>query len=456
MLLDGGSLAANDEAAKDFTWMIAVLAYSYWRNMRKKNDHEELLPFDRRSPTTPSSLGGNRSSIPPSSLSVLPFSIPEGATSSQNSPILVESGDLGSRLSAPLGSRSSPSSSSPSSGHVLMNGDLARSTSAAGDLSSVGSLNASSSDIFIRERVPRSTFKKLGSNPNAGDSGDSIALLNHVEDGSPRDNDEDTDELTDYESTAKEKPKLTRWTMIKLNAFWFGYQVYWFLIAIVIVPKQIEEIMGDENKGKGLSFISLIAGGMTLFLAVFLGAMNDRFASRYGRRRPWMIIGALMMCLSLMLLSGESTLTMYTVGYLLMTCSTVVASVPFNGLLADVTPPEQKGAVSAIMGFLNLSGYLMGAIIGMFGGTPNPGSHLDTSGLYAIMSSLVLLSAAITVLSTRESSSLHLKHTLKPISWGPFLVDMIRPLYTNSDFRLVFISRFLFQLGIATVQQFLQ
>ncbi|KAJ3096501.1 hypothetical protein HDU97_005860 [Phlyctochytrium planicorne] len=257
---------------------------------------------------------------------------------------------------------------------------------------------------------------------------------------------EDSDLIEDYDINIKEKPRLTSWAI---------YQVYWFLIAIVIVPKQIEEIMGDDNKGKGLSVISLIAGGMTLFLAVFLGALNDRFASRYGRRRPWMVFGALMMCLSLMLLSGDSSLTNYTLGYLLMTSSTVIASVPFNGLLADVTPPDQKGAVSAIMGFLNLSGYLAGAIIGMLVGTSS-GTSLDPSGLYAIMSGIVLFSSAVTILSTRESSSLHLKHTLQPVKWGPFLYDMIRPLYTNSDFRLVFISRFLFQLGIATVQQYLQ
>ncbi|KAJ3164761.1 hypothetical protein HK101_000369 [Irineochytrium annulatum] len=292
------------------------------------------------------------------------------------------------------------------------------------------------------------------------------------------------------------KPRLTTWAMVKLNAFWFGYQVYWFLIAIVIVPKQIESIMGDEDKGKGLSFISLLAGVMNLFLAVFLGAFNDRSASRFGKRRPWMAAGAIMMCVSLLFMDGSMSLTQYLVGYLFMTFSTgfqVIASVPFNGLLADVTPNDQKGAVSSIMGFLNLSGYLLGAVIGMLVGSPatepspptplpaesssnltltssfvhqtssntstNPlplQTTLDTATLYSIMSLLVLSSALITITSTRERSSLHLRRTQKPIRWIPFLADMVRPLTSNSEFRLVFASRFLFQLGIATVQQFLQ
>ncbi|KAI9355385.1 major facilitator superfamily domain-containing protein [Zopfochytrium polystomum] len=45
---------------------------------------------------------------------------------------------------------------------------------------------------------------------------------------------------------------------------------------------------------------------------------------------------------------------------------------------------------------------------------------------------------------------------LAPIDWPTFLRDLVRPLWTHVDFRLVFFSRFLFQLGIATVQQFLQ
>lgn len=34
--------------------------------------------------------------------------------------------------------------------------------------------------------------------------------------------------------------------MILINTFWFSYQLFWFLLLIVIMPKHIEIIMGDS------------------------------------------------------------------------------------------------------------------------------------------------------------------------------------------------------------------
>jgi hypothetical protein len=34
--------------------------------------------------------------------------------------------------------------------------------------------------------------------------------------------------------------------MILINMFWFSYQLFWFLLLIVIMPKHIEIIMGDS------------------------------------------------------------------------------------------------------------------------------------------------------------------------------------------------------------------
>ncbi|KAI8830150.1 hypothetical protein BC829DRAFT_136357 [Chytridium lagenaria] len=196
--------------------MIAVLAYSFWKNMKKKNDQkEELLPIDRRSASSSSSNAQRIHSLSPAQHAGSLHS-PDGShPSSLSPPIIIDSGDLSSRISLSNGAYSS----SPASSHVLATSDMSRSTSAAGDLSS--------SDIFIRERMPRSNAKRLGSHPNGGESGDSIALLHHVseegvsfkQDGS---DEEDSDMPLNDDGEFKEKPRLTTYAMLKLNAFWFG------------------------------------------------------------------------------------------------------------------------------------------------------------------------------------------------------------------------------------------
>ncbi|KAJ3234582.1 hypothetical protein HDU81_001310 [Chytriomyces hyalinus] len=269
----------------------------------------------------------------------------------------------------------------------------------------------------------------------------------------------------------KVPPTLSVFKMVCVNAFWFGYQVYWFIMSIVVVPKQIEIISGSGNKGSGLAVMSFYAGILNLFLAVIFGALNDRHASVYGKRRIFIVLGTVSLSASLLLLSSGYSLAFYGVGYCAMTLSAIICSVPFkyvsacfrfeclgayptidrgySGLIADITPPEQKGTMSAVMGCMSLAGSLAGAVVGVFVET------LGVIGIYIVVVAILATTCLITIVSCEEQSTLHLRN-LEPMQWKRFFKDLIAPLLENRDFRLVFVSRFLFQLGIATVNQFLQ
>ncbi|KAJ3406945.1 hypothetical protein HDU80_010005 [Chytriomyces hyalinus] len=258
-----------------------------------------------------------------------------------------------------------------------------------------------------------------------------------------------------FDSTYEGKPRnapptLSVQRMVLVNAFWFGYQVYWFIMSIVVVPKQIEIISGSGNKGSGLAVISFYAGILNLFLAVIFGALYDRHASVYGKRRTFIVIGTVSLSTSLLLLSSEYSLAFYGVGYCAMTLSAIICSVSFNGLIADITPPEQKGTMSTIMVSMSLAGCLVGAVVGAF---------VETLGIVGIYTALVAILATTCFVTVRccedERRTLHLR-SLEPIQQKRFFKDLVEPLLENRDFRRVFISRFLFQLGIATVSQFLQ
>ncbi|RKO88104.1 hypothetical protein BDK51DRAFT_51334 [Blyttiomyces helicus] len=246
-------------------------------------------------------------------------------------------------------------------------------------------------------------------------------------------------------------PPLSLLATCNLCAFWAAYQFYWLLVSIVIVPAQIEAIAGSEHKGTALSLVAAVAGFLNLFLAIIMGALNDRFTSKYGRRLPWVILGATLMCLTLPTLWPTDTLAGYVFGYAALTASTVVASVPYNGLIADVAGDgPQRSRVSAVMGAFNLGGYLLGAIVGVFA------LKMGTPALYGVMVAVMCVGTGVTLWTTREGVVALGEDAKGPIRWRPFLVDMVRPLWAFPDFAMVFASRFCFQLAIATFQQFLQ
>ncbi|KAI9199400.1 major facilitator superfamily domain-containing protein [Polychytrium aggregatum] len=236
--------------------------------------------------------------------------------------------------------------------------------------------------------------------------------------------------------------------IVLLNSFWLGYHSFFFLLGAVISPYQIRNIMGEDHKGEGLSLVCFLSAAVTLPASLLVGALNDRYVSKYGKRKPWIVVGSLCMSSSLLLLSDKSSLTTYIGGYLLVTVGGVLASVPMNGLISDLSAPDQKGSVSAVMGTFNMVGYLAAAVVGIFSDT------LGTRGMYIIMSSALMLSAGLTCQLNEPRNNYKAIHRERLV-WSTLLADVLSPLQ-SFNFRMVFISRFFFQLGVATVQQFLQ
>jgi MFS family permease len=161
-----------------------------------------------------------------------------------------------------------------------------------------------------------------------------------------------------------------------------------------------------------------------------------------------MVIGSVGMSFSLIFLGATIPLWLYTIVYLFLTVSSIFSSVPFNGLIADVTPEVQKSKMSAIMGSMNLAGYLVGALIGVF---------YDALGdflTYGIMVIILLGGTLLSVISATESEAVIYLQEFQ--GWSNFFKSLYEPLSIYRNFRLVFFGRFLAQLGINTFQQFLQ
>lgn len=172
------------------------------------------------------------------------------------------------------------------------------------------------------------------------------------------------------------------------------------------------------------------------------------------------MIGTLGMIFCLFLMTERLSLSVYTLVYLLLNLSSILCSIPFNGLVADITHYSQNSQVSSIMGAMNLFGYLFGAIVGTLF------SSIPLYALYFVIS-LVFVSCALVTCSIPihkedsipdSSKSGHIQeiNNSNSIDYSRLFQDIIRPLLIHPSFRLVFISRFLFQLGIASIQSFLQ
>jgi MFS family permease len=138
---------------------------------------------------------------------------------------------------------------------------------------------------------------------------------------------------------------------------------------------------------------------------------------------------------------------LYSIFFLIGTGSYAILNVAYNGLMADMTHPSIRGFGSGVMGTMIILGMLTGAGVGIFYKT------IGIAGIFIIMYVVLVTTVAITVLTTKEQVVRVKVHA--PVKWKSVLMSYWEPL-KNYNFRWVFITRFLMQMGLSTVLGFLQ
>jgi len=130
------------------------------------------------------------------------------------------------------------------------------------------------------------------------------------------------------------------------------------------------------------------------------------------------------------------------------------ATAPFNALMPDVVPQNQRGQASGWLGFMTILGYAVG--VELAGGIVNTAAPLATFQsqiftTYAIIGAILVVGVLITVLGTREKP---LTTAPKPFRWGEFWAGLVNP-FRSRDFFWVFFTRLLMIMGFSTIQYYL-
>jgi len=143
---------------------------------------------------------------------------------------------------------------------------------------------------------------------------------------------------------------------LKITIFGFALSALWSSLHTIIMPLRLLEFVPESLKNTYLDLLVLI--GLILAMAVqpIAGAISDRSSFGWGRRRPYILLGGLLI---LLLLPGigfcGSYVTIFIV-YCLLQISSNTAQGPFQGFIPDLVPEGRRGTASGVRGFLNLLG----------------------------------------------------------------------------------------------------
>ncbi len=201
-------------------------------------------------------------------------------------------------------------------------------------------------------------------------------------------------------SAATPRARLSTFQQAMLSLYWFSTNLHWSAILVITLPSQAALIAGDEFKGRGLGLILAVGALVSMVVAPFIGAYSDRISSRWGRRRPFVVLGVAMNVLGLVGLAyipraGDlSTLWPYIFAFVWVEFWNNVASAPYSALIPDMVPVEQRGSASGWMGLMSMLGLFAGGVCGVL--------VSSIVGIYWIIVVAMILGALGTVAFVKE------------------------------------------------------
>ena len=144
------------------------------------------------------------------------------------------------------------------------------------------------------------------------------------------------------------KPRLSIWQIVNMNVGFFGIQFSFGLQQANMSP--IYQYLGANEASLPLLWL---AGPMTgLLVQPIIGAMSDRTVSRWGRRTPYFLIGAVLCSLGLLFMPFSPTLW-FAAGLLwILDAANNVTMEPYRAYVSDRLEREQHA-----LGFLTQSAF---------------------------------------------------------------------------------------------------
>ena len=236
-------------------------------------------------------------------------------------------------------------------------------------------------------------------------------------------------------------PKRSLGALIAISIFWFALNFHWAALPLQLIPSQVIGLLLQQapgstfaaqaawaNDNKGLAQAIVVAPGLIVALLAnpFFGLLSDRTPGRFGRRRPYVLIGTLVNVVGLAVMAFLPTmlggahngsilspgLLVLMGGLMLVQFANNSAAAPFHALLPDMVPEQQRGLASGIMGLAYWCGTIGGVVVpALFGfnstalldGTQSPAIYQHGIVLaYASTAGVVLLMAILTFIFVRE------------------------------------------------------
>jgi MFS family permease len=209
---------------------------------------------------------------------------------------------------------------------------------------------------------------------------------------------------------------------------------------LVTLALKINSLVGIDRAPNSLALVAGVGSLVAMVGNPVFGRLSDRTSSRWGMRRPWMVVGVIGGSIGILIVAVAPNVPVVLVGW----CT---AQLFFNAVLAaqmavlpDQVPAAQRGLVSGVLGVC----LPVASVVGTFLVKLFTGNQLAMFLVPCAVGAFFILLFAATLHDRRLAAADRPAWSLRELA-GTFYVNPRR----SPDFAWAFASRFMFVLAYA-------
>lgn len=166
---------------------------------------------------------------------------------------------------------------------------------------------------------------------------------------------------SDVDEFGRPTATLPAWQLVRLSLYWLGLSAVMGGITALLGNRLVaESLVPLSEQGDALFRMTVLGAFIAMLVQPTVGTISDYTISRWGRRKPYIVIGSVLDVVFLLGVASSNTVLSIAVFVVLLQVSSNFAQGPFQGYVPDLVPTHQVGIASSLVGLFSVLGQVTG------------------------------------------------------------------------------------------------
>jgi MFS family permease len=155
--------------------------------------------------------------------------------------------------------------------------------------------------------------------------------------------------------------------LLRLSVYWLGLVAVFQGIGL-IMQERIKVLVPDTTvQYTTLGLVQMAGVAIAVLVQPTVGSISDYTISRFGRRKPFILIGTTLDLIFLIGIATSNSIVAIAALVVLLQFSSNFAQGPFQGYVPDMVPAPQVGLASGMVGLFTVLGVVVGSAMASLG-----------------------------------------------------------------------------------------